>query len=99
MGNIEKPLTWALIVVSLGILLMGNYKSSEENNTKPFNNEQTDICKLLNLTPEECDLFLNEKEENLNVDSIVDAVLEDIGMESNIDTTIKIDQAEENKEQ
>jgi len=99
MGNIEKPLTWVLIVVSLGILFMWNYKSSEENNTKPFNNEQTDICKLLNLTPEECDLFLNEKEENLNVDSIVDAVLEDIGMEGNIDTTIKIELAEEITEQ
>ena len=36
---------------------------------------------------------------NLNTDSILDPVFEDIDMESNIDTVSKIDLAEENTEQ
>ena len=42
---------------------------------------------------------IQAEEESLNVDSIVDAALENIGMEGNIDTAIKIDLAEENTEQ
>ena len=81
MGNIEKPLTWVLIVVSLGLLLMENYQNLDlklENGNSTYENKAE--IKDINLS----------QDMNLNIDSIVSAVIENIDMKIGGDTAIKI---------
>lgn len=81
MGNIEKPLTWVLIVVSLGLLLMENYQNLDlkfENGISTSENKAE--IKDINLS----------QDMNLNIDSIVSAVIENIDMKIGGDTAIKI---------
>lgn len=81
MGNIEKPLTWVLIVVSLGLLFTENYQNLDlkfENGISTSENKAE--IKDINLS----------QDMNLNVDSIVSAVIENIDMKIGGDTAIKI---------
>lgn len=81
MGNIEKPLTWVLIVVSLGLLFTENYQNLDlkfENGISTSENKAE--IKDINLS----------QDKNLNIDSIVSAVIENIDMKIGGDTAIKI---------
>ena len=81
MGNIEKPLTWVLIVVSLGLLFTENYQNLDlkfENGISTSDNKAE--IKDINLS----------QDMNLNIDSIVSAVIENIDMKIGGDTAIKI---------
>ena len=84
MGNIEKPLTWVLIVVSLGLLFTENF----QNLDLKFKNGTYGI----HITDNEVEIKDGNLSEdiNLNIDSIVDAVLENIDMQVDEDTLIKI---------
>jgi len=97
-GNLEKPLTWVLVIVLLGYFFISNCNfggeaSCSENNG--FNiesvNETIDI-------KQEIQGEIQVEDENLNVDSLVNGVLEDIDMEGDIDTVIEIDLEEETTE-
>ena len=84
MGNIEKPLTWVLIVVSLGLLFTENLQNLDlkiENGIYGTH-----------ITDNEVEIKDGKLSEdiNLNIDSIVDAVLENIDMQLDEDTVIKI---------
>ena len=81
MGNIEKPLTWVLIVVSLGLLFTENYQNLDlkfENGISTSKNKAE--IKDINLS----------QDMNLDIDSIVSAVIENIDMKIGGDTAIKI---------
>ena len=81
MGNIEKPLTWLLIVVSLGLLFTENYQNLDlkfENGISTSENKAE--IKDINLS----------QDKNLNIDSIVSAVIENIDIKIGGDTAIKI---------
>ena len=87
MGNIEKPLTWVLIVVSLGLLFTENYQNLDlkfeygENGNYGIHIADNGVeIKEVNLS----------EDMNLNIDSIVDVVLENIDMEMGTDSAIKI---------
>ena len=91
MGNLEKPLTWGLVIVLLGYLFIANCDCGEESSCTANNgfnieseNETIDV-------KQEIRVQIQVEDENLNVDSIVNAVLEDIDTEGNIDTVVKID--------
>jgi hypothetical protein len=84
MGNIEKPLTWVLIVVSLGLLFTENYQNLDlkfENGIYGISISENKV-EMKDINPSE--------DMNLNIDSIVDAVLENIDMKIGADTVIKI---------
>ena len=84
MGNIEKPLTWVLIVVSLGLLFTENYQNLDlkfENGIYGISISENKV-EMNDINPSE--------DMNLNIDSIVDAVLENIDMKIGADTVIKI---------
>jgi len=91
MGNIEKPLTWVLIVVSLGLLFTENY----QNLDLKFEYGENGIH-ITDNGVEIKDVNLSE-DMNLNIDSIVHAVLENIDMEMGADTAIKINLREKEK--
>jgi len=99
MGNLEKPLTWALVIVLLSYFFIANFDSGEESSCTAKNgfnieseNETIDINQKIQVE-------ILAEDENLNIDSIVDAVLENIDIEGNIDTTIKMELEEETTEQ
>ena len=98
MGNIEKPLTWVLVIVLLGYLFIANCDCGEEasctlNNGFNFESENETID-----VNQEIRVEIQAEDKNLNVDSVVNGVLEDIDMENDIDTVIKIDLEEETTE-
>ena len=90
MGNLEKPLTWGLVIVLLGYLFVANCECGEES-TCPLNNGFNigfeDGARKVN---KEIRVEIQVEDENLNIDSIVDAVLENIDMEGDSDTLIEI---------
>ena len=95
MGNIEKPLTWALAIVLLSYLFIANSNIGEESSCKSnngFNIESENETINVN---QEIQVGILVDDENLNIDSIVDTVLEDIDMEDNIDSIMKTDQKRE----
>jgi hypothetical protein len=98
MRNLEKPLTWALVIAVLGYLFIANCDCGEEASctvNNGFNieseNETIDV-------KQEIRVEIQAEDKNLNVDSVVNGVLEDIDMENDIDTVIKIDLEEETTE-
>ena len=98
MENLEKPLTWVLVIVLLGYLFIANCDCGEEASCTAKNgfniqseNETIDVN-------QEIKIEIQVEDESLNVDSIADAVLEDIDMEGNIDTVIQIDLVDETAE-
>ena len=98
MGNLEKPLTWGLVIVLLGYLFIANCDCGEETSCKANNGFNIESENLDSEVKQEIRVKIQVEDENLNVDSIVDAVLEDIDAEGNIDTIIKIDLEEETTE-
>jgi len=74
MGKFEKPLTWILIIGILGYLFMGNCCKTECS---------TEVKKEIRVE-------IKVEDENLNIDSMVDTVIENIDIEGDVDTVIKI---------
>ena len=98
MVNLEKPLTWVLVVVVLGYLFISNCDFGEETSCSVNNgfniesvNETIDI-------KQEIQVEIQLEDESLNIDSMVNEVLEDIDMQAYIDTAIEIDLKEETTE-
>ena len=105
MGNLEKPLTWALIIILLGYLFATNF-GSENNSSFTIKDPKmgaapigTSSHNLLESEPfkKEVMLEIQLKDDSLNVDSIIEAAIKDIDMKSKINNVIKID-LEETKE-
>jgi hypothetical protein len=92
MGNIEKPLTWVLVIVLLGYLFVVNCECGEESSCQlnngfniGFEDDATEIKKEIRVE-------IQVEDDSLNVDSIIDAVLEDIDMEGDVDTLIELEE-------
>jgi len=98
MGNLEKPLTWGLVIVLLGYLFIANCDCGEEASCTANNGFNIESKNLDSEVKQEIRVEIQVEDESLNVDSILGAVLEDIDMEGNIDTVIKIDLEEETTE-
>ena len=98
MGNLEKPLTWVLVIVLLGYLFISNCDSGEEASNSVKNGFSIESVNETIDVKQEIQGEIQAEDENLNVDSIVYAVLEDIDMKGDIDTVIEIDLKEETKE-
>ena len=82
MGNFEKPLTWGLVIILLGYLFVANCDCGDETSCQTnneFNIGHEDEVKEVKK------IVVKVEDENLNVDSIVDAVLEDIDEDTNIE--------------
>ena len=95
MGNLEKPLTWGLVIVLLGYLFIANCDCGEETSCKANNGFNIESENLDSEVKQEIKVEIQIEDESLNVDSILGAVLEDIDTEGNLDTVIKIDLTEE----
>jgi len=74
MGKFEKPLTWILVIGILGYLFMGNYGKTECS---------TEVKKEIRAE-------ILVKDENLNIDSMVDKVIKNIDIEGDVDTVIEM---------
>jgi len=98
MGNLEKPLTWGLVIVLLGYLFIANCDCGEEASCTANNGFNIESKNLDSEVKQEIRVEIQVEDESLNVDSILGTVLEDIDMEGNIDTVIKIDLEEETTE-
>ena len=95
MGNLEKPLTWGLVIVLLGYLFIANWDCGEEASCTANNDFNIESENLDSEVKQEIKVEIQIEDESLNVDSILGAVLEDIDTEGNLDTVIKIDLTEE----
>jgi len=95
MGNLEKPLTWGLVIVLLGYLFIANCDCGEEASCTANNDFNIESENLDSEVKQEIKVEIQIEDESLNVDSILGAVLEDIDTEGNLDTVIKIDLTEE----
>lgn len=95
MENIEKPLTWVLVIVLLGYLFTTNIRS-ENNSSFTIKNPKMDSVEIID-TPAGEKKCVKIEDDSLNVDSIIDAVLEDIDMK--IDTLIEIELEKETIEE
>ena len=80
MGKSEKPLTWILVIGILGYLFMGNYGKTECS---------TEVKKEIRVEIKDWD-EIQVEDENLNIDSMVDKVIENIDIEGDVDTVIEI---------
>ena len=87
MENLEKPLTWVLVIVLLGYLFTTNI-GSENDSSFTIKDLKMDSIEIID-TPAGEKKCVKIEDDSLNVDSIIDAVLEDIDMK--IDTLIKIE--------
>lgn len=74
MGKFEKPLTWILVIGILGYLFMGNYGKTEYS---------TEVKKEIRVE-------ILVEDENLNIDSMVDKVIENIDIEGDVDSVIEM---------
>ena len=95
MENIEKPLTWVLVIVLLGYLFATNI-GSENDSSFTIKNPKMDSVEIID-TPAGEKKCVKIEDDSLNVDSIIDAVLEDIDMK--IDTLIEIELEKETIEE
>jgi len=84
MENLEKPLTWILIIVLLGYLFATNIRS-ENNFSFTINNPKMDSVEIID-TPVGKIKCIKIEDDSLNVDSIIDAVIEEIDIKSNTDS-------------
>jgi hypothetical protein len=89
MGNIEKPLTWVLVIVLLGYLFATNI-GSENDSSFTIKDLKMDSVEIID-TPTGEKKCIEIEDDSLNVDSIVDAVLADIDMKGNNDTLIELE--------
>jgi len=88
MGNIEKPLTWGLVIVLLGYLFVANCECGE-NSTCTLNNGfnigfEDEVVEV----ETEVKVETQGLDESIDVASIVDIVLEEVKEDPNIDTII-----------
>ena len=95
MENIEKPLTWVLAIVLLGYLFATNI-GSENDSSFTIKDLKMDSVEIIDTQAGEKKCVKIE-DDSLNVDSIIDAVLEDIDMK--IDTIIEIELEKETIEE
>jgi hypothetical protein len=95
MENIEKPLTWVLVIVLLGYLFATNI-GSENDSSFTIKDLKMDSVEIID-TPAGGKKCVKIEDDSLNVDSIIDAVLEDIDMK--IDTLIEIELEKETIEE
>ena len=84
MENLEKPLTWALVIILLGYLFTTNI-GSENNFSFTINNQKMDSVEIID-TPAGKIKCIKIEDDSLNVDSIIDAVIEEIDIKSNTDS-------------
>ena len=89
MGNIEKPLTWVLVIVLLGYLFATNI-GSENDSSFTIKDLKMGSVEIID-TPAGEKKCVKIEDDSLNVDSIIDAVLEDIDMEGDVDTLIELE--------
>ena len=89
MGNIEKPLTWVLVIVLLGYLFATNIGSKNDSSftIKDLKMGSVEIIDTQD-GEKKC---VKIEDDSLNVDSIIDAVLEDIDMEGDVDALIELE--------
>ena len=97
MGNLEKPLTWGLVIVLLGYLFIANCDCGEESSCRANNDFNIESEVESDDVKQKIKVEIQIEDESLNVDSILGAVLENIDTEGNLDTVIKIDLTEEEK--
>ena len=95
MENLEKPLTWVLVIVLLGYLFTTNI-GSENDSSFTIKDLKMDSVEIID-TPAGEKRCVKIEDDSLNVDSIIDAVLEDIDMK--IDTLIEIELEKETIEE
>ena len=95
MENLEKPLTWVLVIVLLGYLFTTNI-GSENDSSFTIKDLKMDSVEIID-TPAGKKKCVKIEDDSLNVDSIIDAVLEDIDMK--IDTLIEIELEKETIEE
>jgi len=84
MENLEKPLTWVLVIVLLGYLFTTNI-GSENNFSFTINNPKMDSVEIIDIPAGKIKCIKIE-DDSLNVDSIIDAVIEEIDIQSNTDS-------------
>jgi len=84
MENLEKPLTWVLVIVLLGYLFTTNI-GSENNFSFTINNPKMDSVEIIDIPAGKIKCIKIE-DDSLNVDSIIDAVIEEIDIKSNTDS-------------
>ena len=89
MENIEKPLTWVLVIVLLGYLFATNI-GSENDSSFTIKDLKMGSVEIID-TPTGEKKCIEIEDDSLNVDSIIDAVLEDIDMEGDVDTLIELE--------
>ena len=88
MGNIEKPLTWGLAIVLLSYLFIANCECGEDT-TCTLNNGfnmgyESDVKSEENIS-----IDIKVENKSIDVDSIVDAVLEEIELDAKPETVEK----------
>ena len=81
MGNLEKPLTWGLAIVLLGYLFIANCECGE-GTTCPLNNGFNMGYESDSKSEEDISVEIKAVDENIDVDSIVDVVLEEIELDT-----------------
>jgi hypothetical protein len=91
MGNLEKPLTWGLAIVLLGYLFIANCECGE-GTTCQLNNGFNIGYESDAKTEEEGSVtIIWGEDKNINVDSVVGAVLEEIEIDNFVgDTVIEV---------
>jgi len=81
MGNLEKPLTWGLAIVLLSYLFIANWECGEET-TCTLNNGFNMGYESDTKSEENISIDIKVENESIDVDSIVDAVLEEIELDT-----------------
>ena len=81
MGNLEKPLTWGLAIVLLGYLFIANCECGE-GTTCPLNSGFNMGYESDAKSEEDISIDIKVEDESIDVDSIVDAVLEEIELDA-----------------
>ena len=81
MGNLEKPLTWGLAIVLLGYLFIANCECGE-GTTCPLNSGFNMGYASDFQSAGAISLDIKVEDESIDVDSMVDAVLEEIELDT-----------------
>jgi hypothetical protein len=97
MENLEKPITWVLVIVLLGYFFVTNI-GSKNDSSFTIKDPKMGSVEIIDTAAGEKKCVKIE-DDSLNVDSIVDAVLEDIDMKGNIDTLNEIELEKETTEE
>ena len=93
MGNLEKPLTWGLVIVLLGYLFIANCDCGEEASCRAnndFNIEFEDDAVDVKLNELKVEVYTtNSSPKNANIDSALNVVLDELAEDSTIKALIK----------